>query len=87
MKVEYEIYSSIFEEVTEVARKLTKSLQEFTAGCETLRIGWKIGSVSVEIPDGMAKEHIKNALENAMKATVPKQEIWLKEKEATIGEG
>jgi hypothetical protein len=79
MRIKYEIYSTLLKEVKELADKVSENLQNITGGKEKVSFGYKIGEVTVTLPEGSTKNKVKDKLEKFMNDKVPEQKIWLKE--------
>ncbi|MFA5133063.1 MAG: hypothetical protein WC444_07090 [Candidatus Paceibacterota bacterium] len=79
MKVRFEIYSSILKEVKELSDGISKNMQSLGQDNFNIKMGWKIGEVTVTLPKGKSVDEIKKLLQEKMQSTVPEQNIWLKE--------
>ena len=79
MRIKFEIYSSLLPEVTKLANKLSENMQDLGYSNMQFQIGWKIGEVTVTLPEGKTKQEIKTILEWELQKKVTEQHLWLKE--------
>jgi len=78
-RITFNIYSSLLKDVKELSDSIDKSMKEFTGDDIKTRIGWKIGTVAVTLPDTETKESIRKKLEKSFNSKVKDQNIWLEE--------
>lgn len=76
MKYEFEIYSPLLDSVRDLNNKMTKSMHDFGADVD-FRAGFRVGSVTVEVPEGKTVKELKKLLEETMRKKV--SDVWLKE--------
>lgn len=78
MKIKFEIHSSLLKGVKELSDSINESMRDF--GCdENIKIGWKIGEVTVDLPETETKESIRLKLEKVFREELTDQIVWLKE--------
>jgi len=78
MKVKFEIYSCLLDEVTKLSEEISNHMRDFGYDNLSVHLGWRIGEVTVTLPEGKTKQEIKNMLEDEFKSKVT-QPLWLKE--------
>lgn len=79
MKIKFEIYSSLLPEVKSLTDSVNKTMKDTFGENTNLMAGWKIGEVTVTLPEVETKESIKLKLEKVFREKVTEQNIWLKE--------
>lgn len=55
-RIKFAIYSSLLPEVTKLSNELSKNIQDFGYDNVQFNIGWKIGEVTVTLPEGKTKK-------------------------------
>ena len=78
MKIKFEIYSCLLDEVTKLSNEISKGMKDFGYDNLSVYFGWRIGEVTVTLPEGKTKQEIKKLLEQDFQSKVT-QPIWLKE--------
>ena len=79
MKVKFEVYSPLLKSVTELSEQISKNMQDFGYDGFNANIGFRIGEVTVTLPEGKTKQEIKTILEWEMNKKVTEHKVWLKE--------
>jgi len=79
VRIKFEIYSAILPEVNELANSINKNMQYFGYEGTNLQIGFRIGEVTVTLPEGKTKQEIKTILEWELNKKVTEHKVWLKE--------
>ena len=90
MKVMFEVHCSMTDALQELNDKMTENFQRLTGGPDRVTIGYKIGSLTIDIPDGgteMDEKKLRQKSEEALNDAWAKQKlggkVWLiKNKEA-----
>ena len=78
-EIKFEIYASLFPEVKKLADELNENMKDFGYEHTNLQIGFKIGEVTVTLPEGKTKQELKTILEYGFQKKVTDQHLWLKE--------
>jgi uncharacterized FlaG/YvyC family protein len=78
MRIKFEIYSSLFSEVSKFSQSISKNMQDFGYEGLNFQCGWKIGEVTVTLPEGKTKQEVKQLLEREFQSKVT-EPLWLKE--------
>jgi hypothetical protein len=79
MRIKFAIFSPLLPEVIELSNNISKHMNDF--GYEDFKadIGFKIGEVTVTLPEGKTKQEIKTILEWEFNKKVIGTKLWLKE--------
>lgn len=78
MKIKFEIYSTVLDEVEKVCDEVNKNMKNFGVE-ENILFGFRVGEVTVEIPETETKESIKLKLQKVIGNKINGKRIWLKE--------
>ena len=79
MRIKFEIYSALLKEVQDISNSISKNMQDFGYDNFKADIGFRIGEVTVTLPEGKTKQEIKTILECEMNKKVTEHKVWLKE--------
>jgi len=78
-RIKFEIYASLLKEVKELTDSINDTMKNTFGEESNLMAGWKIGEVTVTIPETETKESVKLKLLKMFREKVTEQNIWLKE--------